>query len=485
MLVNIRAGRFKNARTVTADILHIDIETYSSEPIKNGIYKYVESVDFQIMLLAYAFNDGPIRVVDLFVESLPTEFVRLYNDSRIKKYAHNAAFERTCINEAIEHDVRFNSLQLSGPEEWYCTAVLSAFCGYPMSLKGVSEALSLDKDGKAKDSAGKSLIRYFCAPCKPTKSNKGRRRNYPFHDTQKWLQFIDYCKQDVEAERAVHKALETQEQHIDEAERYLYELDQRINDKGVLIDLQLSNSAMKLDLEHGATLSQKMKDLTGLDNPNSPTQLKAWLSEKLEKNIDSLAKKELQALIDETEDGPVRDLLLLRQLSAKTSIKKYKKMNECASDIDRRARGLFQFYGASKTGRWAGRLIQLQNLPRNYLDDARAVVKDGDYGSALAFLEEKNIGLNSVLSQLVRTAIVAPKDKTFIVCDFSAIEARVIAWLAKETWRLDVFNDHGMIYEASASMMFGVPIEQCTKDADALNETDYRSKGKVAEVVFP
>lgn len=449
--------------------LDIDIETYSSESIKDvGVYKYVESVDFEILMVAYSFDHGPVIVIDLAQgERLPQEFIDALMDDGITKKAHNATFER----------LSFRAYGYETPASaWECTMVKSAYCGFPLSLGAVSKAMGLGDS--AKDNAGKALIRYFSVPVKPTKANGQRVRNFPHHDLEKWQQFLNYCGQDVIAEQAIDKKLERYK--IPAFDRKMYLLDQKINDKGIEIDLTMAANAVSMDGIVSAELRAETKKLTGLENPNSPAQLKKWLGSKTQKEIKSLAKGIISELIKETEDGTVIRVLQLRIKTAKSSVKKYIKMLECACD-DVRAHGLLQFYGAFRTGRWAGRLVQLQNLPQNHLDDypneledARECVATNDLDGLRLVYDD----VASILSQLIRTTFVAGKGKTFAVADFSAIEARVIAWLAGENWRLDVFNTTGKIYEASAAMMFDVPIEEVTKGSDL------RAKGKVSELAL-
>lgn len=445
--------------------LHIDVETFSSVDISSaGAYKYMESIDFEILMVAYAFDDEPIICIDLAQgEQLPKRFLDGLYDSNVEKHAHNANFERNAFR-IYGYDIPV--------EHWHCSAVKSAYCGLPLSLEMVSQALKLEEKGKL--STGKALIKYFSVPIKPTKINGMRERNFPCHDLQKWEEFKMYCINDVEAEREIDKILSCYE--IPEFERINYLLDQKINDTGILIDLQMAAKCNSVDALHSEVLSTKIKKLTDLENPNSPAQLKKWLSEAMGKEITTLAKEEMQNLIDEAESDAVKEVLKLRRKSSKSSTKKYVAMLNCACD-DGRAHGLFQFYGANRTGRWAGRLVQLQNLPQNHLDkieNVRDIFKQYDYESISLFYDD----ISSILSQLIRTTFVAPKYKTFSVADFSAIEARVIAWLADEKWRLEVFATHGKIYEASAAMMFGVPLESITKGSDL------RTKGKIAELAL-
>ena len=445
--------------------IHIDLETYSSIDIKkSGSYKYMESVDFEIIILAYAINDGPVKVIEpINGEPFPQELINLLNDPLTEKHAHNANFERNAL-KVYGYDIPVS--------EWRCSAIKAGYCGIPLSLDGASKALGLGEKGKS--STGSALIRFFSCPIKATKVNGGRLRNFPIHDLEKWDQFKQYCAQDVEAEREIDNRLGAYT--IPPKERAIYSLDQKINDAGILIDLNLAKQAIKIDAIFSQGLTLRAKELTGLDNPGSPAQLKKWLSDKLQRTINTLAKANILELLEETRDGEVLELLNIRQKLSKTSIKKYDAMLACAGR-DLRARGLFQFYGASRTGRWAGRLIQLQNLPQNHIDDltpTRELIARGDYEEISLFFDN----VPSILSQLIRTAFIASPGKTFAVADFSAIEARVIAWLAGEAWRIEVFNSHGKIYEASASMMFNVPIAEVTKGSDL------RSKGKIAELAL-
>ena len=445
--------------------LHIDVETFSSEDIKSaGVYKYCESPDFELLMASYAFDTGPTSIWDITQnEELPEDLVEALKDPSIKKLAHNANFERN-VFRAIGIDVPI--------EEWECSAIKAAYCGLPLSLEMVSKALNLQEKGKL--STGKALIRYFCIPCKPTKANGGRTRNLPQDDLEKWEEFKRYCINDTEAEREICRILKPYE--IPRFETAMYRLDQQINDRGIMIDTVMASNAYELDQKHSAVLLQQIKEITGLENPNSPAQLKKWLSNAIGTDVQSLAKGTIPTLIEEAGDGPAGEVLRLRGKASKTSIKKYVAMLNCVC-LDQRAHGLLQFYGASRTGRWAGRLVQLQNLPQNHLSDlemAREVFASGDYEAAKMLYED----ISSTLSQLIRTAFIAKPGHTFAVADFSAIEARVIAWLASEDWRLDVFNSHGKIYEASASMMFNVPIEQVTKGSKL------RDMGKVAELAL-
>lgn len=445
--------------------LHIDVETFSSVDIKtSGAYKYIESLDFEILLICYSLDNGPIKTIDLARgEKISEEFKKLFYDPKIEKHAHNAVFER----------LAFKAIGMEIPtDQWYCSAIKSAYCGLPLSLDNVSKALKLGDKGKS--ATGKALIKYFSCPIKPTKSNGMRERNLPHHNLEKWEEYKLYCQQDVEAERTISSILEKYE--MPDFERINYLIDQSINDRGIKMDLNLAKNAVQIDKIYSEELTLKTKKLTGLENPNSPVQLKNWLSDQMGRNIDSLTKDSVNALIKEVGSGTVYDVLNIRKKLSKTSIKKYIAMLNCAC-YDERAHGVFQFYGANRTGRWAGRLIQLQNLPRNYityLDLARDLVIQNDYDSMMIQFDD----VSDVLSQLIRTAFIAEENKTLAVCDFSAIEARVLAWLAEENWRIEVFKTHGKIYEASAAMMFGVPIESIKKGSEL------RDKGKIAELAL-
>lgn len=446
--------------------LHIDIETYSSVDITSaGAYKYAESLDFEILMIAYAFDDEEVEIIDFAQgEIMPQRLVEALRNPEILKFAHNANFERTCLKQ-IGLDIPI--------EQWRCTAVMSAYCGLPLHLDGVSKALDLGEFSK--DAVGKSLIKYFSMPIKPTKVNGGRTRNFPHHDLEKWENFKNYCKQDVVAEREIECRLLKYEMPQSEIDNYI--LDQKINDRGILIDLEMASNAYDIDQKYTEEITKELQDLTGVENPNSALQLKSWLGVEMQRDVETLSKTVMPELINEAGKGSnAAKVLSLRAKNSKTSVKKYTAMLNCACD-DNRAHGLFQFYGANRTGRWAGRLIQLQNLPQNHIDDlelARDAVLSGDY----TYINMLYDDIGSILSQLIRTAFIAKENHTFAVADFSAIEARVIAWLAGEQWRLDVFQTHGKIYEASASMMFGVPIEQIGKGSDL------RQKGKVAELAL-
>ena len=442
-------------------ILEVDIETYSDiDLIKCGVYAYVDSPAFEVLLFAYSFDGEETKVIDLAQgESLPAEVESAIFDESIIKTAFNANFERTCLSK---HFGRHFS-----PKSWHCSAVQAAMLALPRSLEEVGAVLGLEKQ-KMKE--GKDLIRYFCVPCKPTKSNGGRTRNLPCHATEKWELFKTYCKRDVDVEKAIRYKLRNFP--IPKSEMKVYCLDQEINDRGVLVDKKLVEQAVAGDLLHKEIVTKRAYELTGLENPNSVAQIKRWLSEKgLE--IDSLSKQAVSELIQES-DGEVEELLKLRLLMAKTSVKKYEAIERSVCS-DGRVHGLLQFYGANRTGRWSGKLVQAQNLPKNYIVDlelARNLVKQGRFEDVELLYDSTP----KVLSELIRTAFIPKQGCRFLVADFSAIEARVLAWLSGEQWRLDVFSSHGKIYEASASAMFHVPIEEIKKGSPL------RQKGKVAEL---
>jgi len=455
-------------------VLSIDIETYSDvDLLKSGVYAYTDSDQFEILMFAYAYDDGPVQIIDLKQgEVLPDKVLSDLTKPSVIKSAFNANFERTCISKYLASTMPIEISQIyMDPNQWHCTAVHALYAGLPGNLDGVAKALKLDDQ---KDSTGKALIRYFSLPCKATKVNGGRTRNLPVHDPKKWQQFLDYCKQDVEVERSIRKRLERIP--VPETEWKLWALDQEIVDRGVLLNPQMVEHAVACDSKYQEKRKLRAMELTGLDNPNSVAQLKGWLKETDGIEVDSLAKDILPDLIKQTKNETVKEVLELRQEMSKTSVKKYQAMERVICR-DNRVRGLLQFYGASRTGRWAGRLVQVQNLPSNkmkQLDLARNLLLEGNY-EALELLFDQ---VPDVLSQLVRTAFVAPEGSRFIVSDFSAIEARVIAWLAGEQWRLDVFATHGKIYEASASQMFGVPVEEIGKGSPL------RQKGKIAELAL-
>jgi len=445
-------------------ILSIDIETYSSIELKtSGVYKYVEAPDFEILLLSYALGDEPVQTIDLTKEKFPPFLKDALLNPNVIKSAYNANFERVCLSKYLDLHLPIN--------QWRCSSVHALYLGLPGWLEGVAQALNLEQQ---KDSAGKNLINYFSRPCKPTKANGGRTRNLPRHDPEKWQQFIAYNQQDVEVERAVRKALERYP--MPESEWRLWFIDQEITDRGVRIDPVLVQHAIRCSELHREKLEAEAIKLTGLENPNSVAQLKEWFEKAEGLEIESLNKKAIPALMKEVESATAERVLELRQELAKTSIRKYQAMERVMGQ-DGRARGLLQFYGANRTGRWAGRLVQVQNLPRNNLPDldlARKLLRVGDYKSLELLFES----VPDTLSQLIRTAIIPDDGHRFIVADFSSIEARVVAWLAGEKWRMDVFNSHGKIYEASAAQMFRVPIESIDKGSPL------RQKGKIAELAL-
>lgn len=439
--------------------ISIDLETYSSVDLgKSGVYKYAESEDFEILLFAYSLNDEKVQVIDLASgEIIPKEILSALSDKSIEKWAFNANFERVCLS-------RFLGKRLN-PKGWYCTMIWSAYLGLPLSLEKVGEVLKLDKQ---KMNEGKALIRYFSIPCKPTKTNSMRTRNLPHHDLEKWSTFKEYNQRDVETEMAIKKKLSAFPMPQSEWENYW--IDQNINDRGILIDEVLVDSAIKFDETLRDENMDRAIELTGLENPNSPLQLKEWLNKKgLE--TDSLAKKDVESALKNAE-GDIKEVLELRQELSKSSVRKYDAMKNVKGK-DNRARGLIQFYGANRTGRYSGRLIQVQNLRRNNLKDldlARSLVKNRDYETMEILYESPS----DILSQLIRTAFIPKEGTRFIISDFSAIEARVLAWLAEEQWVLDAFENGEDIYCRTASRMFGVPVEKHGVNGHL------RQKGKIA-----
>lgn len=455
--------------------IFIDVETYSSVDIqKCGAYKYVESPDFEILLISYAFTEtDEIRTIDLACgDAIPEEFEEALFDPTCRKHAHNAVFERLCFKR-IGYDVP--------AEEWYCTSVKAGYCGLPLGLDQVSKALDIVNK---KLDTGKALIKYFSCPCKPTKVNGGRTRNYPRHAPEKWELYKEYNQFDVRAEREIYFRLAKYE--IPYIERQIYVLDQDINDRGILVDKTLVDSAIYMDDVYKQELTEEAKRLTGLDNPNSIAQIKKWLETKISSYagefyaVESLAKEAFATVEDDCKKfncgQEIFDVLTIKKRLSKTSVKKYYAMQACAM-ADGRVRGTFQFYGANRTGRWAGRLLQLQNLAKNHLndiDEARALVRDKDIDMVEIMYDD----VSDILSQLIRTAIIAPEGKILSVADFSAIEARVISWLANEEWRMEVFRGDGKIYEATGSKMFNVPISAITKGSDL------RQKSKISELAL-
>ncbi len=449
--------------------LHIDLETYSDVDIqKAGLYRYVQSPAFEILLFAYAYGEELVRIVDLAAgETVPPGIIADLDDPEVEKAAHNAAFEINCLKKYFNTDT----------SQWHCTMVHAYYCGLPGQLGQAGKALGFPEN-RQKMAAGKQLIRYFCVPCKPTRANYGRTRNLWYHDRKKWELFKSYCVRDVETERDIYRIL--QEYPVPESERFNWVLDQYINDTGSALDMELVTGALEISSRVKGELTDSAKALTGLDNPNSVAQLKQWLARTASLEPDSLDKQTVaEILSDKNEKRIVKEVLKIRQELGKVSVKKYEAMAACVC-ADGRIRGLLQFYGAGRTGRWAGRLVQVQNLPRNYtgtLGLARELVKEGQTDILRALYGN----VPDILSQLLRTAFVPGKGKKFIVADFSAIEARVLSWLAGEQWRMDVFRTHGKIYEASASAMFGVPVEKIVKGNA---EYALRAKGKIAELAL-
>lgn len=443
--------------------LSIDIETYSSVNLqKAGVYKYAESPDFDILLFGYSVDGGAVHVIDLACgEKIPTEIVDALSDESVTKWAFNAQFERVCLSNYLDTWL--------SPDSWHCTMVWSATLGLPLSLEGVGAVLGLEKQ---KLTEGKNLIKYFCVPCAPTKTNGGRTRNLPQHDMEKWEQFKAYNLRDVETEMSIQRKLTRFP--VPDFIWNEYHLDQEINDRGIGLDMTLVEQAIAIDSISRKNLTQQIQNLTDLDNPNSVAQMKGWLSDNgLE--MDTLGKKAVAETL-KTAPKHLADVLSLRQQLAKSSVKKYTAM-QTAVCKDSRARGMFQYYGANRTGRFAGRIIQLQNLPQNHMSDladARALVRSGNY-DALELLYDD---IPDTLSQLIRTAFVPQDGRKFIVADFSAIEVRVLAWLAGEKWRMQVFADGKDIYCSSASQMFGVPVEK-----HGING-HLRQNGKIAELAL-
>ena len=461
--------------------LEIDIESFSSVDLKKcGVYKYAESPDFKILLFGVSVNGGEVTVYDLVSgDTVPEEIIRALSDDSVIKWAYNASFERVCLSVwlrrnypqyfssySIEEDTVRNYLD---PSSWRCSLVWGAYMGLPLSLEGIGKVLKLENQ---KMTEGKALIRYFCVPCKPTKANGGRTRNLPEHDPVKWSTFIAYNKRDVETEMAIQQKLS--KFPVPDFLWEEYHLDQEINDRGIQLDMVLVEQAIAIDERSREELSAKMRQLTALENPNSVQQMKEWLT-KHGLEVDSLDKKAVKELL-KTAPPELAEVLELRRRLAKSSVKKYQAMQNAVC-ADGRARGMFQFYGANRSGRWAGRLIQLQNLPQNHmahLEDARSLVRSGDYALLSALYDS----VPEVLSELIRTAFVPRDGYKFIVSDFSAIEARVLSFLAGESWRLKVFAENGDIYCASASAMFHVPVEKHGQNAHL------RQKGKIAELAL-
>lgn len=445
--------------------ISIDIETYSSVNLqKAGVYKYAESEDFEVLLFAYAIDNHETIIVDLAKgETIPTVILAALQDDSIIKWAFNAQFERVCLSKYLG----LKQGEFLNPKSWRCSMIWSAYLGLPLSLEKVGQVLGLDKQ---KLSEGKDLIRYFCVPCKPTKGNQERTRNHYYHDMQKWEQFKTYNVRDVDTEKAIQNKLF--KFPVPEFLWEEYQLDQLINDKGIQVDLNFVEKAIQLDEEVRNQLLIKMQEMTHLENPNSVKQLKDWLAQK-DVQTESLDKKAVQEMVLQN-NGEIAEVLSIRLKLAKSSIKKYQAMRDVAC-LDSRCRGMFQFLGANRTGRFSGRNIQLQNLPRNYLEEldaVRSIVRQGNHEGLMLLYDD----IPDVLSQLIRTAFIPKTGHRFFVADFSAIEARVLAWLAGESWREKLFKDGGDIYCMSASQMFSVKVEKHGQNSEL------RQKGKIAEL---
>ena len=445
--------------------LSCDIETFSDvDLIRCGVYKYADSPNFEMLLFAYAVDDGDVHIIDIAGgEELPEKIIQAIKSDTVVKTAYNAQFERVCLSRYL----KLPDGEYLNPQSWYCTAVQAAELALPLSLADVGSVLGLERQ---KMTEGKELIKYFCVPCKPTKSNGNRTRNRPCHDINKWETFKKYCMRDVDVERQIADKLKMYP--ISDEEHRLYVLDQIINDRGVLVDCELAKQAVKLNSIQSAVAVEQAYMITGLENPNSVTQLKQWLKEK-GVEIESLSKKSVKSLADET-DGDVSEMLKLRLLMAKTSVKKYEAVIRSVCS-DNRVHGMMRFCGANRTGRWSGNILQPQNLPQNHLPDltlARDIVKDGDF----EMLDMMFGNVPNVLSELIRTVLIPKPNHRFIVADFSAIEARVLAWIAGEQWRIDTFKNGGDIYCASASKMFKVPVEKHGVNGEL------RQKGKISEL---
>ena len=447
--------------------LSIDLETYSEIDIaKCGSFRYIDDESFEILLLGYAFDDEPVTVIDLTAdEEVPADFLAALYDPEVTKTAWNCAFERFGL---WKHFGRY-----CPPEQWSDTMILSAVCGLPLGLGEAGKALRLEAD-EAKDREGKALIRYFCSPCRPTKVNGGRTRNLPQHDTDKWALFIEYNRQDVVAERTIRKRLLRWEP--DSLEHRFWCLDARINERGMRVDRELVHNAIAMDERYKAELTRQAVAISGLENPNSVAQIKQWLLEQEGIEVPSLNKKVVAEVVSQLNGERAKQFMALRARLAKSSTKKYEAMERSAC-ADAHIKGCFQFYGANRTGRFAGRLVQLQNLPQNHMEDlavARSLVRDNDYETVRLLYDS----VSDTLSELIRTALIPEPGHRFIVADFSAIEARVIAWIAGEQWRLDVFRNGGDIYCASASQMFHVPVVKHGENGHL------RQKGKIAELAL-
>ena len=465
----------------TIKTLSLDLETYSSVDLpKAGLYRYAESPDFEILLFAFSVNEGPVQVVDVACgEEVPEAILAALTDDSVEKWAYNAQFERVCLSYWLRrhHPEHFRSYSIPedtvgnylDPSAWKCSRIWGAYMGLPLSLKGVGAVLKLDEQ---KMEEGADLIKYFCKPCRPTKKNGGRTRNLPHHDPAKWALFKKYNARDVEVELGIKARLA--KFPVPDFVWDEYHLDQEVNDRGILVDMTLVEQAIAIDAKTKHSLRARMQETTGLENPNSVTQVKEWLSDRgIE--AESLDKKAVKELLPDADED-VADVLACRQQLAKASVSKYRAMQKAVC-ADGRARGMFAFYGANRTGRWAGRIIQLQNLPQNHMDDleeARSLVRDGNFEA----LELMYDNIPNVLSELIRTAFVPKPGYKYIVSDFSAIEARVLSHLAGEQWRIDVFREGKDIYCASASSMFHVPVEK-----HGVN-SHLRQKGKIAELAL-
>lgn len=461
--------------------LSLDLETFSDIDLRKcGVYRYAQSTNFEILLFGYSVNGSEVQVIDLACgEQVPQKIIEALTDDAVTKWAFNAAFERVCLSVWLQRNYPqcFCSYSINedtvgdylDPAAWKCSMIWSAYMGLPLSLAGAGTVLGLEEQ-KLKE--GKELIRYFCVPCKPTKVNGGRTRNLPQHDTEKWNLFKFYNKRDVEVEMSIQDRLKKYPMPDFVWEEY--HLDQEINDRGIALDMDVVENAIAFDAKSKAELAEKMQELTDLDNPNSVVQMKQWLADNgLE--MDSLGKKEVAQAV-KAAPKELAEVLILRQQLSKSSVKKYQAMQNAVCE-DGRARGMFQFYGANRSGRWAGRMIQLQNLPQNHMPDleqARGLVESGNYDAMELLYED----IPDTLSQLIRTAFVPRGGMKFIVADFSAIEARVLSYLAKESWRTEVFQNKGDIYCASASAMFGVPVEKHGVNGHL------RQKGKIAELAL-
>ena len=461
--------------------ISIDLETYSDVNLqKCGVYRYAESSNFEILLFGYAVDGGEVQVVDIARgEKIPQGIIGALTDDAVTKWSFNSSFERICLSVWLQknYPAYFYSYSINedtvvdylDPSAWKCSMIWAAYMGLPLSLAGAGTVLGLEEQ-KLKE--GKDLIRYFCVPCKPTKVNGGRTRNLPEHDMEKWNTFVFYNKRDVEVEMSIQDRLK--KFPVPDFVWDEYHLDQEINDRGIALDIDVVENAIAFDAKSKAELSEKMQELTDLDNPNSVVQMKQWLSDNgLE--MDSLGKKDVAQAV-KTAPKELAEVLQLRQQLSKSSVKKYQAMQNAVCE-DGRARGMFQFYGANRSGRWAGRLIQLQNLPQNHISDleqARGLVESGNYDAMELLYDD----IPDTLSQLIRTAFVPRPGMKFVVADFSAIEARVLSYLAKESWRTEVFANNGDIYCASASAMFGVPVVKHGENGHL------RQKGKIAELAL-